>query len=68
MLTKRSEPASPTSGERCDRFRWSLIAIRLPGGITGRRLPAALVCTSTSQPSARSVRSGSFMPSASPVS
>ena len=68
MLTKRSEPLSPISGERCEKLMWSLNAIRLPGGMAACRLPAALVCTSTSQPQSRRVRIGSFMPSGSPVS
>ncbi len=68
MPTKRSAPPSPTSGERCDGLMWSDSTIRLPGAIAARRLPAALVCTSTSQPSARSVRIGNCMPFTSPFS
>jgi hypothetical protein len=29
---------------------WSVISIKLPGGMVGRRLPAALVCSSSLTP------------------
>ena len=50
------------------RVAYDGASIKLPGAISGRMLPAALVCTSTSQPSACKVSSGSFMPVTSPVS
>ena len=42
--------------------------ISSPGAHCGCRLPAALVCTSTSQPISRSTCSGTFMPCTSPLS
>jgi hypothetical protein len=42
---------------------WSLRQTRLPGPASGRSEPAALVSTSTSAPSARSMRIGVVMAS-----
>jgi hypothetical protein len=68
MSTKRSEPLSPMSGERCAMLMWSVTTIRLPGPIRASRLPEALVCTSTWQPKAFSVCSGTCIAFASPSS
>jgi energy-coupling factor transporter ATP-binding protein EcfA2 len=48
----RVAAGSPTSGERCGALMWSVISIRLPGGMWARRLPAALVCSSSLTPQA----------------
>ena len=53
MSTKRLSPVSPNSGFTPVKLMWSVIAISEPGGMSRRRLPAALVCSSVSQPSAR---------------
>ena len=50
------------------KLMWSVITMTLPGGISGRRLPAALVSNRVSQPSAASVRIGTFIASARPCS
>ena len=42
---------------------WSPMQTRLPGPASGRSEPAALVSTSASAPSARSVRTGVVMAS-----
>ncbi len=68
MLTKRSSPVAPNSGETPVSPIWSVIAITEPGPASSRRLPAALVRTSASQPSAASVRTGTAMASARPDS
>ena len=43
-------PVSPNSGLTPVKLMWSVIAITEPGGMSSRRLPAALVCSSVSQP------------------
>ncbi len=43
---------SPNSGLAPVKLMWSVISISEPGGMSGRRLPAALVWSSVSQPSA----------------
>ena len=49
-------PVSPNSGLTPVKLMWSEIAISAPGGMSSRRLPAALVCSSVSQPSAAMAR------------
>jgi len=47
---------------------WSEITIGEPGGMSSRRLPAALVSSTVSQPSAAMARMGPFISSARPRS
>ncbi len=69
MSTKRSLPAaSPNSGLTPVKLMWSEITIGEPGGMSSRRLPAALVCSKVSQPSAAMARMAPFISSARPRS
>ena len=68
MSTKRLLPVSPNSGLTPVKLMWSAIAISAPGGMSSRRLPAALVCSSVSQPSSAMARITGFISSARPRS
>jgi hypothetical protein len=50
------------------KLMWSLIAITEPGGMSSRRLPAALVCSRVSQPRSATARMAPRISSALPRS
>ena len=69
MSTKRSlADGSLNSGLTPVKLMWSEITIGEPGGMSSLRLPAALVCSSVSQPSAAIARMAPFISSARPRS
>ena len=65
---KRLLPVSPNSGETWVRLIWSVIIATAPAGISGLRLPPALVTMTAWQPKAASVSIGAFMAEGLPCS